>query len=361
MFINIQMLRFIAAMLVVVYHTAARIPEASAVSHQLFGWVETLGFAGVDIFFVISGYIMVYTTRGRAGPEQGQQFMRRRIARIFSGYWPFFFAAWLVFAVTRPEHLAESHLLKSFLLWPQSLNLVLLEITWTLSFEMYFYVMFALLVAFTPIRARTRVLLLTTFVLLAYNIHKHFVVSGFSAENMFSYTFYQRFLTSPFLLEFLSGALLAQWLENNRLPMSRLWLLAGATLFCAGGLVNAVVYSGLIEQGYHVFPRVLVFGIPSLLLVAGMVAVESDGYVAHRRFSIQAGGASYAIYLSHVLILGLAWHLGLGTWLSGFDGFTSFFGYILVMALIFAISLTHYLLLEKRLHSLFKRWLILNR
>ncbi len=361
MFINIQMLRFIAAMLVVVYHTAVRIPEASVISYQLFAWVETLGFAGVDIFFVISGYIMVYTTRGRAGAEQGQQFMRRRVARIFSGYWPFFFAAWLVFALTRPGHLAEALLLKSFFLWPQSLNLVLLEITWTLSFEMYFYVMFALLVAFTPTRVRTRVLLLVTMVLLAYNGYKHFVVSGFSAENMFSYTFYQRFLTSPFMLEFLSGALLAQWLENNRLPMSRLWLLAGATLFCTGGLINAVVYSGLIEQGYHLFPRVLVFGIPSLLLVAGMVAVETDGYVANRRFSIQAGGASYAIYLSHVLILGLAWHLGLGTWLAGFSGIAGLAGYILLVALIFAISLAHYLLLEKRLHQLFKRALFLHR
>ena len=276
MFVNVQMLRFVAAMLVVFYHTAARIPESSTLSHQVFGLVETLGFAGVDIFFVISGYIMVYTTRGRAGMGQGQQFMRRRIARIFSGYWPFFFAAWLLFGLTRPEHLAESHLLKSFFLWPQSLNLVLLEITWTLSFEMYFYVMFALLVAFTPTRARTRVLLVVTAVLLAYNGYKHFVIAGFSPEKIYYYPFYERFLTSPFLLEFLCGALLAQWLENNRLSMSRFWLLAGALLFCAGGRVNMQVYSGLIEQGYHVFPRVLVFGIPSLLLVAGMVAVETD-------------------------------------------------------------------------------------
>ncbi len=182
MLINVQLLRFIAAMLVVIYHIAQRIPESSVISYQLFGLVESFGFAGVDIFFVISGFIMVYTTRGRAGPDQGQQFLRRRIARIYSGYWPFFFAAWLVFAFTRPEHLTESHLLKSFLLWPQSLDLVLLEITWTLSFEMYFYVMFALLVAFTPTAVRTRVLVSLASLLLAYNGYKHFMVSGFSPE-----------------------------------------------------------------------------------------------------------------------------------------------------------------------------------
>jgi len=360
MLINVQMLRFVAAMLVVFYHTAARIPESSALPYQLFGLVETFGFAGVDIFFVISGYIMVYTTRGRAGPNQGQQFMRRRFARIYSGYWPFFFAAWLLFGFIRPEHLAESHLLKSFLLWPQSLNLVLLQLSWTLSFEMYFYLLFALLVSFTPTGVRTRILVSVTALLLAFNGYKHFVIAGFNPENFYNYPFYQRFLTSPYMLEFLCGALLAQWLEKNRLPMSRVWLLAGSLLFCAGGLINTVLYSGLSEQGYHVFPRVLVFGIPSVLLVAGLVAVESDGYMANRRFSIQAGGASYAIYLSHVLILGLAGYLGVGRWLAGFNDIITLIGYTLLVSLIFVISLLYYLTIEKRLHKLFKQWLALS-
>ena len=360
MFVNIQLLRFVAAMLVVNYHTAAYIAKSSGIAHDVFGLFQTFGFAGVDIFFVISGYIMCYTTRGRVGPDQGQQFMRRRIARIFSGYWPFFFAAWLVFGLTRPDHLAQASLFKSFFLWPQPLNGVLLEITWTLSFEMYFYLGFSLLVAFTPSSARTRVLLLLASLLLAYNGYKHFVISGFSPELINSYPFYQRFLTSPFLLEFLCGALLAQWLDQRRLPLSVMWLSAGVVLFCAGGLVNTVVYSGLIEQGHHVFPRVIVFGIPALLLVAGMVAVETDGHVANSRFSIQAGGSSYAIYLSHVLILSLAWHLGLGGWLAGFAGTAGLSGYALLVGLIFAVSLLHYLLLEKPLHRLFKRLLAVD-
>ena len=218
--------------------------------------------------------------------------------------------------------------------------------------------MFALLVTFTPAAIRTRVLISVTALLLAYNSYKHFVIAGFSPDNFYHYSFHQRFLTSPFMLEFLSGALLAQWLEKNRLPLPRLLLLAGSLLFCAGGLINAVVYSGLIEQGDYVLPRVLIFGIPSLLLVAGMVAVESDGYVANRRFSIQAGGASYAIYLCHVLILGLAWHLGVGRWLAGFTGSIALLGYTLLVALIFVISLMYYLTIEKRLHNLFKRFLI---
>jgi len=357
MLVNVQLLRFIAAMLVVIYHASRSIPESSVIADSLFGLVETLGFAGVDIFFVISGFIMVETTRGRSGPDQGQQFMRRRIARIYSGYWPFFFAAWLLFAFTRPEHLAESNLWKSFLLWPQPLNQVLLELTWTLSFEMYFYLVFALLVSLAPPRARTGVLLLLAFVLLVFVGHKHIVISGYSPEQINTYPFHQRFLTSPFLLEFLSGALLARWLENYQPRHPLACLLAGAVLFCAGGAINQLVYSGLIEQGYNVFPRVMVFGIPSLLIMAGLVALEKEGHAAHRWFSIQAGGASYAIYLSHVLVLGLVWHLGIGAWLGGLGPVAGLVGYLSLVVLIFLFSLLYYLSVEKRLHALFRRLL----
>jgi exopolysaccharide production protein ExoZ len=137
--------------------------------------------------------------------------------------------------------------------------------------------------------------------------------------------------------------------------MPALCLLAGMVLFIAGGLVNELWYAGLIEQGYYVFPRVIVFGIPSLLWVAGAVAVEMQGHHANRRFSLLAGGASYAIYLSHVLILSLAWHLGLNTWLAGSGGIVGLLAYSLLVLLIFAISLLHYQVLEKRLHRLFKR------
>ena len=146
MLVNIQFLRCVAAMLVVVYHASARMPSGEGPVSWLFQAGTATGFAGVDVFFVISGFIMAWTTFEKAGSEDGSDFARRRVARIYSGYWPFFILAAVVFAWARAGHFAESNLLKSFFLWPQPLNHNLLEVTWTLSFELYFYALFTLVV-----------------------------------------------------------------------------------------------------------------------------------------------------------------------------------------------------------------------
>ena len=81
MLYNIQFLRFVAAMLVVVYHAAARMPANDSMFQILFGGGESLGFAGVDIFFVISGFIMAQTSANHSGANDSFDFARRRLAR----------------------------------------------------------------------------------------------------------------------------------------------------------------------------------------------------------------------------------------------------------------------------------------
>ncbi len=323
MLYNIQFLRFLAAMLVVLYHSATRIPANDSVFQGIFSMGESLGFAGVDIFFVISGFIMAYTSAGHSGVTDSFDFARRRLARIFSGYWPFFVLALIIFGSFRPEHFAESNLLKSFLLWPQSLNHVLLEITWTLSYELYFYLLFSLLILLSNPRNRIGVIWLAFGLLLVFNLYRHFVAHSFSPENIYYLTFWSQFLTSPFLLEFFAGSLLAWWLLRRPSGPGLAWLLAGSVLFLSGGWINETVYSGLIEQGFHVLPRVMVYGIPACMILTGLVRLElaangaqSDdtgqrgtyGIRAPRRFSAVTGGASYAIYLSHILILTVVWN-----------------------------------------------------
>ena len=139
-------LRFAAALAVVVYHAGKHVAATGADPGWLFRAGEAVGFAGVDVFFVISGFIMFHTTRESAGAAAAAEFLKRRVARIYSGYWPFFLFAALVFSRARPEHFAESNLLTSFLLWPMPLNQVLLDVSWTLSYEMYFYLLFTVLV-----------------------------------------------------------------------------------------------------------------------------------------------------------------------------------------------------------------------
>jgi peptidoglycan/LPS O-acetylase OafA/YrhL len=355
MLVNIQFLRCVAAMLVVLYHTAGQVPANDHALHGLFWLGQATGFAGVDIFFVISGFIMAYTTSGEGGGAASFDFARRRVARIYSGYWPFYALALAVFWFTRPQHVAESDLLKSFFLWPQPLNRVLLEITWTLSYELYFYLLFALLVLFVPQRRRLALCLAVTGGVLLASVYRHFVAASFTGENLYLMPFAVDFLASPFLLEFFAGTLLAYWLARHRSGPSVAYLVAGCLLFIAGGALNHWLFQGNIEQGFHVVPRVLWFGGASVLIVTGLVRMEGRGLRAPAEFSIRTGGASYAIYLSHIPLLVVIQALGLPALLQARPfGFVAL-AYILVMTLILALSVAHYQWLERPLHRLFKR------
>ena len=376
MLYNIQLLRFVAAMLVVVYHSAARLPANDSVFQAVFSTGESLGFAGVDIFFVISGFIMAHTSSGHSGFPSSLDFARRRLARIFSGYWPFFILAVVIFGQFRADHFAQANLVKSFLLWPQPLNHVLLEITWTLSYELYFYLLFSFLILLTNPRNRNVFIALTFVFVLVLNLYRHFVAQSFSPENIYYLGFWSQFLTAPYLLEFFGGALIAGWLKKRPTGPALSWFLAGAILFLAGGWVNEAVYSGLIEQGFHVVPRVFIYGIPSCMMLAGLVRLERNldattslegghktglgqvtGYQAPARFSALGGGASYAIYLSHVLILTLVWNTGFNQLVSSWPDHMIIAAYMALMLSIAGYSILHYVFLEKPLHRLFKRWI----
>ncbi len=382
MIYNIQLLRFVAAMLVVVYHCAAQLPGNNSVFQAFFSTGESLGFAGVDIFFVISGFIMAHTSSGQAGITRSFDFARRRLARIFSGYWPFFIFSIVIFGYFRAEHFADSNLLKSFLLWPQPLNHVLLEITWTLSYELYFYLLFSFLILFSKPQNRNTFILLAFVFVLVLNLYQHFIAHSFSPDNIYYLGFWSQFLTAPYLLEFFGGALVAGWLKKRPSGPALSWLLAGTVLFLAGGWINESVYSGLIEQGFHVVPRVFVYGLPSCMILAGLVRLERNadeanplnadmplndqretglqhrtGFRAPMRFSALTGGASYAIYLSHILILTVVWNTGFNQLVASWSDNMIIAAYLVLMLSIAGYSVLHYVYLEKPLHKLFKRWI----
>lgn len=354
MLINIQFLRFAAALAVVVYHAGKHVTATGADPGWLFRAGEAVGFAGVDVFFVISGFIMFHTTREAAGTAASMDFLKRRLARIYSGYWPFFLLAAIVFAWARPEHFEESNLLTSFLLWPMPLNKVLLDVSWTLTYEMYFYLLFTLLLLL-GVRGRAPLLAGLVVLIAIINIVRHFLWHDFSPERFYNHSFASHFLASPFLLEFFAGALLAVGNAKGSARTAGWLLFAGILGFVSAGFANVVVYDGGIEQGYHVVPRVLLFGIPSALILLGLVGLERNGHVAPRRFSLDTGGASYAIYLSHTILLVMTMHLGLNAALGSWPNLAVQFVFLGYCALIIAVNVLYYRLVERPLHHAFKR------
>lgn len=290
-FVGVQALRGVAAILVVMDHILAMInggPGGPGTDFGL-GWLS----AGVDIFFAISGFIMVMTTAPNWGqPGSWQKFLRRRFVRILPLYW-LFTAVKVAATLALPglalhPHFTSWYLIASFLLIPawnidHTSTHPILGVGWTLSFEMTFYMLFALGLALfnRPAKWIAAVLCLA-------------VVAGMLRTDRWEAT---ASILDPILLEFIFGMSIGlATLAGRRLRVA----VAYAAIALAAILLGAsTLYSSVPWN------RVLSWGIPGALLLSATVALEQRWQRWPSRFPKLLGDASYAIYLTHSLSLPL--------------------------------------------------------
>ncbi len=272
----LQYLRAIAALAVVYSHTVIQIE-----GYQQF--LAQAGSFGVDIFFVISGFIMIYIAKPDTRPVA---FFVARIRRVVPLYWFFTFlmAAILllmpsVFKATvfRWDTLLQSlafipHWSTAYegFVWP------IVAPGWSLIYEMYFYLVFA---ASLLLAVRFRILFISV-VITAVFIAATLLNTGQSAL--------AQFFSESMVFEFILGMFLAvAWKRGFRLPSSTSWyllLLGFSLLFLDLPL-----------------PRILEYGVPSLLIVTACLFIQVKEY----SWAVLLGDASYALYLSHIFTLGV--------------------------------------------------------
>ena len=279
---NIQVLRAVAALLVVYVHLW---PLAGRLGAPAFG------SAGVDIFFVISGFIMVYTTaRSDVGPLG---FAADRICRIVPIYWLITLAAFALAAaaprlfnstVADPVQLAKSLLFIPFVKRSGLIQPVLF-VGWTLNYEMFFYALFALGLA---VRAR---ILLATVALAAL------AVAGliWRPDNVFL-----RFYTDSRILEFALGMWVAVLTGPGqaavRWPKGLLMAVAATSLVAAVALPVAFPHA----------PPLLASGLAAAVLLWSVVRLEEAGAAMTWGWALALGGASYTLYLTHPFVVDAA-------------------------------------------------------
>ena len=284
--LSIQYLRAIAAMLVVALHATIAIRRDYAHDFAIF----TTGHFGVDIFFVISGFIMwtIASTR-ETSPAL---FFERRVIRIVPLYW----------ALTIPTALISSDggfhvepltdygsLARSFFFipeWNEKLGSVtpILVPGWTLNLEMFFYAVFALTLVLKP---KPRLLTIVAILSALAASRLAIGVSGIAAINLY---------TNSIVGEFAFGVLLGWFFQNGFSKIADrpgAWRY-GLGLIAAGAA--ATMFSELLTDA-----RILYFGIPALMIVAGALLTERT----LARFPLRPlrflGDASYSIYLAHIM------------------------------------------------------------
>lgn len=308
--VPIQILRGVAALTVAFGHAQH---DAKVQSLKLGGDFErifTLPWgAGVDLFFVISGFIMVYSSeRLFARPEAASHFLGRRLVRIAPLYWLFtglYLALLIRAAATEGKVLpAPADILASFAFWPtdafgDGIPRPILTLGWTLNYEMFFYGLFALFIGF----ARGRAVLGVAGVLGALVLLGMLVPSGPQGPLGAAAFFWTR----PILLEFAFGMGLALLLRSG----------VGLSAPARGALVAVAVGALMWDamgSGHQVLDwttpndvlRVLGWGVPAALLVAaaalGPRRLAGPGG-AGTRVAAGLGDASYALYLSHPFVI----------------------------------------------------------
>ena len=301
---SIQILRALAASMVVLAHAqddaafaAGKVGLAFARSNLL-PWV-----AGVDLFFVISGFIMVHAAqRLFATPGAARSFLTRRAIRIVPLYWLATAIALVTAALLArtgqarlpsvPEIVTSLGFIP-FARFSDGVARPIVALGWTLNYEMFFYVVFA---AFLFLRREAAIAAGTATLALL-------VVIGLVAQPAATAP---AFWSDPIVLEFALGMGIAlAWRHGVRLPRAAALALGAAAI---AGLaldlarMRDVAVYGVDPSG---LPRLLACGVPMAALFASVVLAQPTPRTEGRRLAplLLLGDASYALYLFHPLVL----------------------------------------------------------
>ncbi|MEO0977102.1 MAG: acyltransferase [Pseudomonadota bacterium] len=299
---NIQALRAVAALSVVLSHAHSRMERTypSLMPESFidgFGGLSWIGHAGVDLFFVISGFIMIYVHYDDFGNRNAPfQFMVKRLIRIVPIYWLLTAAALgLLFIEPTLFYHARSldvqWIVSSFLFFPvrseTGVATPLLGPGWTLNYEMYFYLVFAFCLLFP------RKFLLPFMLLL-------FGTSILIGELIVREKLFVILITNWLLLEFFLGCLIGYALKSgyNKLPLPVAMLLIVAAL---ATLLTWIITGA--DQEIRGFQRFMWWGLPAASIVTAFVLCPKLVSLKVPKWLLGLGNASYSIYLTHIFTL----------------------------------------------------------
>jgi exopolysaccharide production protein ExoZ len=276
---NLQALRAYAAVAVVIYHTGFIFPH-----------MEQMGKFGVDIFFVISGYIMA-----RICETDTRFFLRRRLIRIVPPYWAMTFLLF-IFALRFPGLLESTHpsaaeLVKSLFFIPyyraDGLIRPLLYVGWSLNYEMLFYILITLGIYLVP----KHPLVFASGLLVTL----HFICSHYASFGAVPMCY-----SSDVVFEFVLGIVayeISRRISNSAAVRMRLFSL----LALFGSLVGIIVLQGVAHSPFPAESASM--QLLAMLVILSTSLLSQASWDIRFRWIVIVGDASYVLYLLHPYIL----------------------------------------------------------
>ena len=295
MLTSIQLLRAMAAWVVIVHHFVQIFSPSSGGSFDRF--FGGYGGIGVDVFFVISGFVMYKSTHER-NVSPGS-FIFNRLTRIVPAYWLYTcLTAALLLTIPGliPSTVFEPvFFLKSLFFIPEKNPsgigaFPLVTVGWTLNYEMAFYVVFTLaLCVWSDVR-------LAAIVIGMYLLQTEFPKIGVNA------TYYANTICNDFVMGLIVGVIHCK--HRLKMPLPAALILAIGSLWLIGKHPHS-------HDPYQV-------GLPCAILMAAVLSQESRLKIP--AWIINLGDWSYSTYLCHVIVLSIGHKLmaifGLGPWIT---------------------------------------------
>lgn len=293
---SLQACRAAAALLVVLFHTTVGIfALPKYFDSKPFGDLFNFGAAGVDFFFVLSGFIITHVHCPDLGrPERLRAYLVKRLTRIYPAYWvlmaaliPVFFLA-PQFGTGRERQLDVIVCSLALVPHPHPRGPIL-SVAWSLVYEVFFYGLFATLIAS---RRWGAIVWAAWMALIAWPLF-----GACAPYQAFPWTV----LGSLYHVHFLAGAALALAVRFGyaAVPYPRLVATLGALIFLGAGLAEVYVAPPSMVG------RLWTYGAGSVLILAGLIQAERSGRLHTPSWLVFLGDSSYSIYLVHFPALSL--------------------------------------------------------
>ena len=286
---SIEVARGIASVMVVFYHAARHLKA----DYGYLPWagISQFGHAGVDFFFVLSGFIIFYVHRVDLGnAKRLPKYFYRRFTRIYPYFW-FSLGVGILIAALSKTHVIPPI---SFLLLEASLLPIEgdVGVAWTLQYEVLFYIVFAVMI----INLRIGICIFIAWLIFLIGTWVNYFPK-------FDIPILLR-LSDPFDIEFFFGMAAAYLITSKHITSYKTHMWLGFILFFSAGLAENLY----MLDGYTASARLL-YGLGAMLLIIGITGFEFKRAFAIPKFLIEIGNASYSIYLFHLLCIGVAYKL----------------------------------------------------
>ncbi|MBI5301676.1 MAG: acyltransferase [Chloroflexi bacterium] len=297
---SIQALRAIAILLVMLFHL-------SIIDLKYGGGIALpprpeFGYGGLDLFIVISGFITVTVTRKKfRSLNVVLNFLYDRATRVYPTYW-FFTLLVLGVYIYNPSlvNAAQSNqidIVASFLLLPDNL-LPLVNVGWSLVNQIYFYLVFAVLLLVLAEEHLPWALLVWVFLTAIGELVGR--ITNLEQDATFA------LVTHPLNYEFVLGGFAAILFYSKPGRFGRIALVIGVVLY-AVSVISMTVFS--LPAGWFVWVRAPAYGLPAAFVAYGCVNLEFKKNISIPHWASHLGDASYALYLSHVPTMTLLGHI----------------------------------------------------